>query len=101
MTLLKSTDRPALTFSPRGEGQKFRTSSNKIAWLHTQADRPGASFDIIIKDAFGRVKLQKLNCKSETDKYGEMVNFPTLIGEDLEVSVANIKGAEKVSLFLN
>lgn len=102
MTRLTSTDHKPFTFKAKiEEGQKHMASTGKISWLHTIADKPGASFDVAIKDSLGRLKLQKLGCKSESLEYGELVNFPTVIGEELEVVVSNIKGAEKVDLFLN
>jgi len=99
-TLIQSELAP-LRFTPRSEPQKIKAQSAKIAWIESLADKPGASFDIVIKDGLGRVRMEKKNCTTETEKYGEMINFPTLVGEDLEISVENLKGADHLDLFLN
>lgn len=65
------------------------------------SSKPGMSFDLTIKDALGRVRMQKLDCKTETTEYGELVNFPTNLGEDLQVEVSNLKGTDKLTVFLN
>lgn len=103
MKTVSTSEMPALTFRPsQGQGSvKYRSQSNRIGWLQSIADKPGARFDITIKDSLGRIKMQKLNCGNDTEKYGELLNFPTLIGEELEVEVSNLKGAEEVSLMLN
>ena len=87
--------------SNEGKSQTFRMESPKIGWIHTKSDQPGAKFDIVIKDALGRVRLKKENCGNDTDQYGELVNFETRLGEQLEVSIENVKGAERVDLFIN
>jgi len=102
MKPLSSTAMPPLTFTKVGEqSQKLRASGAKIGWLTSLADQPGAKYDLTIKDALGRVKLSKKNCGNETQKYGELINLGTMIGEELQVEVENIRGAEKVDLFLN
>lgn len=103
MQTVKASELKPLRFRPDlGENtHKFRAPSAKIGWLHATTDKPGAKFDITIKDALGRVKMQKLNCGNETEKYGELLNFPTLVGEDLVVEVNRLDGGNVVDLFLN
>ena len=79
---------------------KVKASSTKIGWLHSVSDKPGAQFDVVIKDALGRVK-HRATIKGSTEKSGSLLNLPTYLGEDLEVGVENIKNAEIVQLFLN
>lgn len=101
MRPLSTTALPPFSFKKEGEAQKFKAPTGKIGWMHSLADQPGASFDIVIKDALGRKKFERKNCTADTKEFGELVNFPTLIGEELTVVVENIRGAEKVDLFLN
>lgn len=101
MIPISPTELPALVFSPGKEKQPYHSQSTKIGWVQTKADKPGASFDLIIRDGAGRVKTQILNCKTETDEFGEMINLPTMVGENLELEVQNLKGADKLTLFLN
>lgn len=100
---LGSTELAPLEFNASvGElSHKTKAVGHKIGWLHTIADAEGARFDITIKDALGRVKLERKNCGTDTKEFGELVNLETLMGEDLEVSIDNVKGAEKVQVFLN
>lgn len=103
MIPLTSTQNKPIEFIP-AEGktsEKIKSSSPKIGWLHTLSDQPGAKFDITIKDALGRVKVKKTGCGNETNKYGELVNIPTMIGEDLEIEIDNLTGAKKIQVFLN
>lgn len=103
MIPLSSTENPQIEFNPKlGElSKKIHIPTSKIGWVHTIADQKGASFDITIKDALGRVKFQRKNCSTDTEKFGELVNLPTLLGEELEVTVDNLKGAENIKVFLN
>jgi hypothetical protein len=101
--MLSSTENPPLEFNPGAgeESQVVRVPTSKIGWLHSVSDEPGARFDITIKDALGRTKFERKNCGNDTEKFGELVNLETRLGEDLQVSVTNIRGAKKVQLFLN
>lgn len=103
MQHLTSTDLAPLDFNPSiGESSKKTIAvGNKIGWLHSIADKEGASFDITVKDIHGMVKFQRKNCKTDTKEYGELVNEPTLLGEDLEVVIDNLQGAKKIQVFLN
>lgn len=103
MTLLSSAENKPLEFHPRQgvEKQKYHMPTNKIGWLHALSDQPGARFDIVVKDALGRKRFVKTNCGNETDKYGELVNMETMVGEELEIGIENLKGAEKVQIFVN
>ena len=103
MRPLSTTEHDPLEFHP-SVGETKRTiaiPSAKIGWIHSIADRPGATFDITIKDALGRVKFERKQCGTETEKFGELVNLPTLLGEELEIVVGNLQGAEKLKIFLN
>jgi len=105
MKQISSTETHPLNFSfELGEETKkhiFRTPSSKIGWIHSITDRPGVKFDITIKDALGRIVDRKINCGNETNKYGELVNLPVKMGEDLEVEISNVKGGKEVELFIN
>ena len=103
MKAINSTDLPSILFDAdsRENSGKILAQSGKIGWLHSLSDTPGAKFDIVIKDSLGRVKYEKRNCHSETDRFGEIVNLPTNIGEELNVSIENVRGAKKINVFLN
>lgn len=103
MLPISSTESPALEFnSAVGEmSKKMRIPTAKIGWIHSIADQKGATFDLIIKDALGRVKFEKKNCHSDNEKFGELINQPTLLGEELEVMIDNLQGAKKLKVFLN
>lgn len=101
MKLISTSQTPILSFKKGQMSQKMRMPSNKIGWLHSLSDKPGAKFDIVIKDSLGRVKYQKSNCGNDTTQYGELVNLPTLIGEEVEVELENAKNFEELNLFLN
>jgi len=103
MTHLSSTTIAPLEFNPEvGEDSvKTKAVGHKVGWLHTIADAEGASFDITIKNALGQTKFERKNCTTETQEFGELINLETLLGEDLEVSVDNLKGAKKIKVFLN
>jgi hypothetical protein len=103
MPNLSSTALPPLLFerSKDFEPQKIMAPTSKIGWLTTQADKPGVSFDLTIKDGLGRIKYQKLGCKTDTKDFGGLVNLPTFVGEPLEVFVENLQGADKLQVFVN
>lgn len=81
--------------------EKFVVPGHKIGWVHTIADKPGARFDIVLRDPLGREMLRKANCTSETSEFGELMNIDTRLGEEIEVSLENVQGASEISLFLN
>lgn len=101
MQSINPSELPQLSFTTNQSSQKTRASSNKIGWLHAKSDAPGAKYNIEIKDALGRTLIRKMECGNDTDQYGEMVNLPIGLGEELEVVVTDIKGAEKVDVFIN
>ncbi len=101
MKALSSTELKPLQFKKESPSQKVRASTAKIGWIHSMSDKPGAKFDIVIKDALGRRKFERKNCGAETKQFGQLINLPTLLGEELEVSLENIHGAERIDLFLN
>lgn len=92
-----------MKFNPSiGETKQMQeVPGNKIGWLHTMADQPGATFDIVLRDIQGREKFRRNGCTTDTQEYGELVNLPTLIGEHVEVEIENLKGANEISVFLN
>jgi len=94
---------PQLSFSKKAGtlSQKFQMPGNRIGWLNTKADQPGAKFDFVIKDGLGRVRYSRENFGSETTEYGELVNLETTIGEDLEVEITDIRGADAVEISIN
>ncbi len=75
--------------------------TSKIGWLHSIADSAGAKFDVTIKDSLGRIQFQRRDCGTETDRFGELVNIPMKIGQEVGVTIENLKGAKKVQVFLN
>jgi hypothetical protein len=81
--------------------ERFRASSAKIGWLHSIADKAGAKFDIVIRDAAGRIMFEKPGFGAETKEFGEFLGRDVRLGEELEVSLENVKGADEVSLFFN
>lgn len=103
MIPLSSTENGPLEFNPSvGEvSRKVNIPTSKIGWLHSLSDQKGASFDIAIKDALGRTKYEKKNCSSTHEKFGEIINLPTQIGEQVEVVIENLKGAKTLKVFLN
>lgn len=101
MKAISPTDMPALAFTKTQESQNYRSQSSKIGWIRALAPKPGMSFDLAIKDGLGRVKMQRQNCKTETTEYGELLNLPTNLGEDLQVEISNLKGSDKIHVFLN
>jgi hypothetical protein len=80
---------------------KIRAQSDHIGWLTTLADQPGARFDLEIKDSLGRSVLRKENCGNDTAQYGELINHPTQLGEELEICIDNLRNAQKIDLSLN
>ena len=101
MRPISSTETPALEFSRDTQPQKLTLTNTKIAWLHSLSNKPGAKFDIVIKDQRGGVRFERKDFGTETEKAGELVNIPFLPGEEIEVSVNNLRGAEKVHILLN
>lgn len=103
MKPLSSTELAPVFFDKdSGEiGGKIRATGNKVAWIHSRADNPGAKFDLTIEDSLGRIKLQKRDCGNDTHIFGELVNLPTILGEELNVKIENVRGAKRVDLFLN
>ena len=93
---------PVMRFTQEKNSHAFRAPSNKIGWVTAKSDKPGATFDILIKDVNGGLRKQMLGCGGkEGNQHGEMINMDTIIGEDFEVSVENIKGADEVDVFIN
>lgn len=83
------------------QSKKIMASRPKIGWIQAMTDSEEADFDIVIKDELGRTKMEKRNCHASVGRFGELLNFPTRVGEKLEVFLENVKGAKKVDLFIN
>lgn len=101
MIPLNASETKPMEFSTAVRSHAHRTQSPKIAWLHSKAPARGVTYDITIRDALGRVKMEKKGCGNEGEEYGELVNLPTLVGEELTIEVDNIKGAASLQVFLN
>lgn len=101
--MLTSTDNPPIEFKPSigKTKQVVRIPGNKIGWLHSISDQKGAKFDIVIRDGLGREKFRREGCTSDTEAFGELVNLPTNVGEDVEVEIDNLKGADTLKVFIN
>ena len=97
------SERPPLEFDfEKGErSQKFNMSATKIGWLHTLSDQPGAKFDVTIRDALGRIRLQRVGFGTEHEKAGELLNMDTLLGEELEIEISNPQNVKKLQVFVN
>jgi len=78
----------------------IKAQGNKIGWLHSVSNKPGAEFDVIIKDGLGRVK-HRSTIKGGTEKSGALINLETNVGEEIEVSVENMQNADSIKLFIN
>lgn len=104
MKSISTSDLSPLRFNP-GNGtlkQAHRAVSGKIGWLRSISEKPGMRYDLVIRDALGRVKFRKENCGNEgINEYGELVNLPTQLGEELEIEVENVRGEGSVDIFLN
>jgi len=102
MRPLSSTELPGLEFSSKEPlSHKMRMPTNKIGWVHSFSDKPETRFDLVIKDALGRVIVRKENCGGNSKRYGELLNKEIGIGNEIEVRAENIRGGEKVLIFIN
>lgn len=101
MKSISSTDGPVLSFEKESGSQKISLTNSKIGWLSSLSDKPGAKFDIVIKDGHGGIRFERKGFGTETEKAGELINLPIRPGEELEVEIKNLQGAEKVDIFLN
>lgn len=103
MIPVSTTELPVLKFDFKaGENSKrFRMSSNKIGWFHAVSEKPGAKFDLTIKDAIGRPIFRRDNMGGTSERSGELLNLETRLGEEVEVVIENVRGAEKLDVFLN
>lgn len=79
----------------------FRAQTNKIGWVRTVADKKGASFDFVVRDALGREMMRRPGCSTETEQFAQLMNIDTHMGEQLEVCLENIKGANEIEIYLN
>lgn len=101
MKTISSSETPVLRFSKNQESASFTVPRERIAWLHTIAERSGATFDIAIADKLGRKLFEKRSFGGDTERAGELVNLPFRMGEEVNVSVKNLSGAEYVDILLN
>lgn len=79
----------------------FHSQTNKIGWVRTVSDKKGASFDFVVRDAIGREMFRRPGCTTETEQFAQLMNIDTRMGEDLEICLENIKGADEIELFIN
>lgn len=100
MRPISSSEIAPLSFNEKGGSQKITAQNQKIAWLRSLTDQP-VKFDITIKDGLGRPVFTRKDFGTETTESGELINIPTMMGEELEISVSNVRGAKKLDLFLN
>lgn len=103
MVPFSSTHLPPLEYDIKKEqfSAKTRVSTNRIGWLHSVADKRGAKFDVVIKDAVGRVKARIQDFGGEAEKSGRLVNLETMVGEEISIEVENVRNAESLKLFVN
>lgn len=104
MKSLSTSELAPLHFNVKEQSasKPFRASSNRIAWIRGMTDKPNSRFNITIRDGLGRIKFEKVGCVSSINKeYGELVNLPTSLGEELQVTVDGVENSENVQLFLN
>ena len=103
MKPVSSTEIPPIKFKIRDgkASEKFVAPASKIGWMHSLADQPGAKFDVVIKDALGRVIFKRDNIGGESVQQGELLNFDVKLGEELIVEIENARGADAIDLFLN
>lgn len=103
MIPVNQNELPALEFDVDSNTlvQKIQMSSQKIGWLHTLSDQPGAQFDILIRDGQGRVRFEKKDFGTEHEQAGELLNLPTLVGEEMEVEISNPRNFQKLKVFVN
>jgi hypothetical protein len=80
----------------------YRAGSGKIGWFQSISEKEGVKFDLIIKDGLGREKYRRKNCGNMVTKQdGELINLPTIMGEELHVEVDNVRGDGAISVALN
>lgn len=101
MKPLSPTESAPLRFTQTEGKHRIRAQSGRIAWLHTLSEKPGVKFDLAIRDGLGRLKFERKDFGGETVRNGELLNIPTMIGEELEIEASNIRGDESIDLFLN
>lgn len=103
MIPISTTQVPPLEYDIKKEqfSAKTRVQSNKIGWIHSLASKPGAKFDVVVKDGLGRVKMRYENFGNATDKAGRLVNLETMVGEEISVELENVRDAENIKLFVN
>lgn len=101
MRPVSSTELPALTFNQGQEKQPYHSESAKIGWVRLFA-APGASLNLSIRDGLGRTKFERHGIKVSPDgQAGELINIPTMLGENLEVEVTGLREGQKAEVFLN
>jgi len=105
MTKLTSTVLPPLSFdfsnNINPQEQEFVSPGNKIGWIHSVSDQPGVSYDLTIKDGLKRIIEQKKCGGTESKEFGEKVGMHVRSGEKLNFEISNVKGGNKIDLFIN
>jgi hypothetical protein len=103
MKEISPTSMPSIKLKNEGgiAETQYRAQTNKIGWVRTVANKPGASFDFVVSDALGREMFRRPGCTTETEQFAQLMNIDTHLGEDLTVSLENIRGADDIELYLN
>ncbi len=102
MKPVSSSELPSLTFNQGQRSQQYHAHANRIGWMRAFSDKPNATFNFTIRDGMGRVRVERLNVNTNPDgQFGELLNLPTNLGDNLEVEVENINGADKIDVLLN
>ena len=104
MKTIVSSELVPIRFVP-SEGktkETVRASSGKIGWMRGMSEEEGVKYDLVIRDSLGRERFRRENCGNPaTREYGELVNLPTMVGEELVVEVDNVRGEGAISIALN
>lgn len=81
--------------------KKIRLSENRIGWLTSVVDKAGGKFDLTIRDGFGNIIHQKKDFGSQTERAGDLINKPVMVGEEVTVCIENARDTGTVNVFLD
>jgi len=87
-----------LTPTKRSGEDNISLQEQQIGFLHAITDKPGAEFDLIIRDSAGNIKFEKRGIKNESDRWGERIDLP-VSDNYCKIEVENVRGAEKIDVF--
>lgn len=88
-----------LTSSKRSGEDNIIIQDQQIGLIHAITDQPGAEFDLIVRDSLGEIKYEKRGIKNESDRWGERIDLP-VSDNYCKIEVENVKGAEKIDVFI-